>query len=232
MLNVQELNKVKELLAGGQTEPAADLLLKLAKEADPEHYNTALLLKNRVETLQHRVIEGVLSQSEERVEWARVSKGIVELVDQIVKGEKPVREDSIKTTKPKTTYSKTLLWAVPLLLLGVFFIPKIFKGIASEPIKTEKTINPKMLEVKGTLMLPNKKAVPNASIILASTNEGILPSNKIEFRTDANGRYQFKVPETLRGKQVSIVIKRGDKESKPRLIKFYEKSFEVLTVEN
>jgi len=236
MPNEQELNKVKELLASGQTEPAADLLLQLAKEAEKEHYNTALLLKNRVETLQHRVIEGVLSQSEERVEWARVSKGIVELVDQITKGEKPQREEDIVVKgalkKPAQRFQKAWLWALPLSLVAVFAIPKMFINAPDGTAKTERVAKPNLININGTLKSSNGMPVAKATIIIKPVEDGILPGNKLEVQTSPEGKYRFKLPESLIGKQVSLIIKRGDRVSKPRHIRVFKDSFNALTVEN
>lgn len=89
------LDQVKKLLANGQTEAAADLLLELTNSTYQDYHRDAMLLKNRLEMLQQNSIEGILSHSDESIEWAKISRGIIGLVDNISKGERPQSEEAI-----------------------------------------------------------------------------------------------------------------------------------------
>ena len=224
MATPTHLEKVKELLAQGKTEPAADLLLQLSKAMEKEHYHSALLLKNRLETLQHQVIEGVLSQSEERVEWARVSKGVMELVMQIERKEQPAPEEktgeAFEKKKPEKGV-KAWWFVLPLVLvLGVFAASKFFRP-ASQPVKPppkreEPAVKVKMVTVPGRVVSPGGRFVPDAEVVFEFRDK------KYRARTDQNGQFKVKVPEAIEGKHVELTISMGGQKKVEKTIKFWK----------
>ncbi|MEO1261500.1 MAG: hypothetical protein AAFZ15_22035 [Bacteroidota bacterium] len=203
------LDEIKELLANGDTEEAADMLLALSKSSYQAHYHSALLLKNRIETLQHNVIDGVLSSNEERIEWARISKGVVELVGQIDKGERPLSMEELHAPpEPRKIFHKPLLWAVPVILfLGVFGIWNFYKGKtenvpAHAEIKKEETV-----EQRGQLIYSDRKPIDDVTITIKST----LLNKDIFCKTNEQGVFTFKYPEKLRRKKVQILFEKNGK---------------------
>jgi len=204
MPSTPSLDLIKDLLADGQTEAAADALLQLSKISHGEYYHSALLLKNRLETLQHNIIEGVLSASEERLEWARISKGIVGLVAQIDRGEmpKPI-EELIPPAPPKqrSVFSKKIWWAVPVVVLAaLFFVPKIIQTAQPGTEKIEVQ-TPELKTLEGQLIWFDEKPVPNARVSVGH-------SDKIyEALTGADGFFTLQVDAGLVGKQVDFKVK-------------------------
>ncbi len=197
------LDQVKELLADGQTEAAADLLLQLTKDFHPEHFGSALLLKNRLETLQQNVIEGVISQSDENLEWARVSKGVVNLVTQIERGERPVPAEELLPPKPagtKPAFSKKILWAIPLLLVLGIAVPKFLaKKNVLPPEKKETRIN--WIKYTGQVVRRNGEPAPNVRLLF---KKGDLIK---ETYADANGNFIVELPEKLATVSLEIYFK-------------------------
>ena len=209
MPSTPSLDQVKDLLADGQTEAAADLLLQLAKASAQEHFSSALLLKNRLETLQQNVIEGVISQSDENLEWARISKGVINLVAQIERNEMPKPVEELLPPKPpkkQPAFSKKILWAIPVvMLLALFFVPKIVKRGQTSPEKV-KIQAPELKTIRGQLIWFDERPVPNATLSVERFDK------KFEARTDSEGFFDLKVNAELIGKQVDFKIQFNNKE--------------------
>ena len=229
------LEQVKELLANGNTEEAADMLLALSKASFQEHYTSALLLKNRIETLQHNVIDGVLSSNEERIEWARISRSVVDLVGQIDKGERPLPKEVIQPPPapkpgPIARFPKPLLWTLPVVLLIVFFGIKNFRD--DEPI--EETVPPNRTEVvkeemvtqKGRLINFRRKPLSGVKIIIKSVEGG----KEYSFTTNERGEFSFNYPKKLERKQVHVTFEKNGKELDKKLIQFMPAQFNTITL--
>lgn len=92
------INQIQQLIARGKTEQAVELLIELTFTAHKEFYETALLLKNRIKTLDKDVIEGVLNHSEQNIERLKISKSLLSLTSSIEEG-------ALKTIVPISTPS-------------------------------------------------------------------------------------------------------------------------------
>lgn len=200
MPDLTTLEQVKDLLADGQTEAAADLLLQLSKECHEEHFNSALLLKNRLETLQQKVIDGVVSQSEENLEWARICKGILNLVAQIHRGEKPLTpEELFSAKKKKPAFPLKILWAIPVLIILGVAAPKLLNKKVPPTEKKENKIARQ--SYAGQVVRPNNAPAPNVKLLF----------KKGEFRkevyTDENGNFNLELPVSITNINLEIYYK-------------------------
>lgn len=219
MLETPSFESIRNLLAEGKTEAAANSLFQLAKNSDKAYYTSALLLKNRLETLQHNSIEGVVSQAEERLEWARISKGIVGLVEQMELGELPqLPEDLLRTNEVEgeddrtiaTSNFKLMYWLLPLAAVVVllFFIPKMVEKQDTKPASAQVIPPPqsKLQDMHGQLIWFDEKPVPNAVITVKGYDYEYVA------QTDAKGKFTLKIRPDLINKQVEFKVQYNDKD--------------------
>lgn len=230
------LDQVKELLANGKTEEAANMLLALSKSSCKAHYHSALLLKNRIETLQHNVIDGVLTSNEERIEWARISKAVVELVGQIDKGERPLEKEDLEHTateeeKPEAKGLKQWIWAAPLLVILVTFGINKF-GKNDKPIReasppAREVLTEAMKEIRGTLITSDNRPVGDVTIIIRSLDG----REDIKFSTNARGMFKFEYPENILRKKVKIIFEKNGNVIDTRNVEFLPQKFNIITLQ-
>ena len=224
---LKRLNRVKELLAGGKTEAAADLLMQLSKTSFPEYYHSALLLKNRIETLQQNVIEGVIGTGEQRIEWARISKGIVELVEQIDKGERPVEGvgvgGSLQPPPKRSKWFFGLLIILPLLLgAWGFWYWSSDRDIKATGQKEKTAATVVTKEYKGRLLRPNGLPAPKIRMIFE------VDGFKKEITTDAAGKFAITLPAHIDRVPVSFYAR--NRYLLTRSIKVDERIFRRLEI--
>lgn len=235
---LSELKQVKQLLADGQTEDAADLLLELTKDADQEYHTSALLVKNQLERHQQNSIDGILSESEQRIGWAKISRNIVDLTRQIERGEKPQKEEDLlpPTSKkePVIKFSKQVLWALPVVLflgfLGVYFLTG---DKSSDRVKTE-AVEIKMKTLEGQLVYPGGIPVVNVQVEIVPLS-GSLPEKirePIKFTTGKNGEFKFTYPELFENNtQVNIsYAKDNEPIHHTTNVKFMAINFNKITI--
>lgn len=185
----QATEEVKSLLSQGRTEAAADYLLELSKDAKKQYHHSALLLKNRIENLQHQAIEGVLSQAEQNLEWARITKSILELTEQIEKNELP--------TPPELLFPGTARRKWPVLIRAALIFISLLAAagwlvfqknvdahgqavVAERPAKT--------IAYQGRVVRASDKS-PVAGALL-DFNHG-----ELKAETDAAGNYEAALPK-------------------------------------
>jgi Effector-associated domain 11 len=219
---------VRELLADGQTEAACDKLLELTKSAKAECYDTALLLKNRLETLQQQVIEGVISHADEGIQWARISKGIVELTTQIERGEVPKWEEEIVHPKSqaKSFFARrAVLWTIPaIIILGVFvFRPMFTKKTAKD--RPKPAIEMKLF--KGNVRHINGKPASFATVVFEHELLGTRRST-----TDIQGFFEIKLPAKVQGEKIMLTIIHDSKEKLKRTLSLEEIRLKDLKIHN
>ena len=185
----EAIEEVKALLTKGNTEAAADLLLELSKDSKKEYYHTSLLLKNRIETLQHQVIEGILSQSEQNLEWARVTKSILDLAEQIEKNELPVNPGQLfkgQENRRRPLLITLALLAIPIMAVVGWIL--LQNDLTSSPpsnsieAKAIETISYEGRVVRAADLSPVAGAVLNF-------DHGFL-----KVQTDAEGKYSVALP--------------------------------------
>ena len=230
------LDQVKELLANGKTEDAADLLLKLAKNSEDAHYKSALLVKNQLEILQHDSIDGVLSAGEERIGWAKISRRIVDLTEQIERGERPRRMEEVvpppaQKKVPATSFPKKWLWVLlVILVIGVVAVPKILNQdkttkkelpVINQPVQKEK----KMVTLEGRLVTGSKKIpAPNAEIRIENLD------NKYFVRTNLQGQFTLEVFASDINKLVMLNVKGNKRSTTLPNVKLTEAHFKELVI--
>ena len=90
------LDEIKKLVAQGQVEEAADTLLVHTEKQEKKYNRQAILLKSRLERVQQDEIEGTISHSDKDLEWSRISMSILELVENIRKGEAPLTPEEVE----------------------------------------------------------------------------------------------------------------------------------------
>jgi hypothetical protein len=169
--------------------------------------------------LQHNVIEGVLDQSDERLEWARISKGIMGLVEQIEKGELPKQPENLleqheplQTTtdqagKPKT---KLTTWVLPLVagaLVLLFLLPKLLEHKPANPTSAEeKTAEIQLQEMPGKLIWYDESPVADALISIKGRDE------EYTARSDSKGFFTLKIKPDLIDELVEFKVNIKGKE--------------------
>ncbi|HFA47782.1 MAG TPA: hypothetical protein ENJ95_02045 [Bacteroidetes bacterium] len=231
------LDQVKELLASGKTEDAADLLLKLAKNSEDAHYKSALLLKNQLEILQHDSIDGILSAGEERIGWAKISRRIVDLTEQIERGERPMRAEEVvpppaQKKAPATSFPKKWLWALLAILVigGAVAVPKILnsgKATQKEPATTTRPVQKekKKVALKGRLVIGAKKIpAPNAEIRIENLD------NKYFATTNRRGQFTLEIFASDINKLVTPKVKINRRSTTLPNVKLTEAHFRELVV--
>ncbi len=92
MSDLQTIENIRNLISQGRTKIAAEHLIVLTHTRHKEFYESALMLKSRLETLEKETIEGVLSHSEQSVEQARILKSLLSLTSSIEEAERPLVE--------------------------------------------------------------------------------------------------------------------------------------------
>lgn len=200
MPDIPALHKVKDLLADGQTEAAVDLLLEIAGTADEAHFTAALLLKNRLETLQQKVIEGVVSQSEENLEWARICKGILGLSAQISRGEKPLSpEELFPSKKSIPRFPVKILWAIPVLIILGLAAPKFLKKKLPPVDKKENKIE--RVSYAGQVVRPNNAPAPDVKLVFKKGGF------QREVYTDKEGNFTIDLPQSFSNINLEIYYK-------------------------
>ena len=237
------LDKVKELLASGKTEDAADLLLTLAKDADEVNYSSALMLKNQLEQLQQDVIDGVVSDSEQRLNWAKISRRIIELTRQIERGEGPKSVTGflppVQKVKLGASFPKWLIWGVPVVLLIGFFGVKIL--YRDKPPKTtnvrEKAETPamEMVQLNGKLIYSDLKPAAGIQVAIFPIIDGMLKRAKpIKFTTQTDGSFNFSYPKKfaeIEENQIKIIFEKDGKTIYNRTEKFMPQKFQPMTIQ-
>jgi Effector-associated domain 11 len=151
MLDDLTIEKVKQLLTAGKSEAAADMLLKHVNETHSKHYEAALLLKNRIESVQQQEIEGIISQTDKNLEWAKISKAVLTLTLKIEREESPRIET--KPSEEGTTssiFSNFSLKKV-LFLMALVGIPLLVYTLMPRT-KAAETVN---IEVQAFKMDKN-----------------------------------------------------------------------------
>ena len=79
MSEIQTIENIRNLISQGRTKIAAEHLIVLTYTHHKEFYESALILKNRLETLEKETIEGVLSHSEQSLEQAKILRSLLSL---------------------------------------------------------------------------------------------------------------------------------------------------------
>ncbi|MCB0572480.1 MAG: hypothetical protein KDC66_22080 [Phaeodactylibacter sp.] len=186
MPTTQPTDEIKALLSQGRTEDAADYLLAMANDSKKPYYHSALLLKNRIESLQQQAIEGVLSQAEQNLEWARITKSILDLTEQIERNELPLSPGQLAEAGGRRRLpmlAKVLLALIPLLgLLAWLVFPKSPDATNTNDEQIAKTIT-----YQGQVIRASDRS-PVAGALL-DINHGEL---KVE--TNADGAYEIALP--------------------------------------
>lgn len=218
MPDTPSYDSIRNLLADGHTEPAVNTLLQLAKDSEKDYFSSALLLKNRLETLQQNEIEGILDEREGRIEWARISKGVVSLVEQMERHELPKRPADLmgqengelqKTDLAGKLGGKLAKWLVPLLAVGLvmlFLVPKLIGDKNANPVSIDKKLEePKLQELPGQLIYYDETPVADAVISIKGYDQ------EYTARTDSKGLFKFNVKPDILGKQVDFNVRVNGK---------------------
>ncbi len=104
MENKEFIDRIRDLVAEGETEKSVDELYLFVKEIDNEMLDRLVLLRNRMKKLQRDVQSGTLDEENEYQERAKINEAVLMLLRQLTPGylsiDKQVEEQlqSIRTT--------------------------------------------------------------------------------------------------------------------------------------
>lgn len=120
------IQQVKNLLSEGKSEAASEMLLNYVNTHHSNYYEAAILLKNRIESVQQQEIEGTISLSEKNIEWAKISKSVLGLALKIEKEESTQIEQLPNKNVFKPPIPLYLRSSKLLMSIAIFFLLAIF----------------------------------------------------------------------------------------------------------
>ena len=133
MSELQTIENIRHLISEGRTNTAAEHLIVLTYTRHKEFYESALMLKNRLETLEKETIEGVLSHSEQSLAQAKIVKSLLALVSNVEEAQRPVLNPIVNIRNNLWQKRKTwvrILAALAITALAFLGISKInFKDV-------------------------------------------------------------------------------------------------------
>ena len=83
MNELQTIENIKHCIATGKTKRAVDDLILMTQKVCIDLNDPALMLKNRMATLEREIVEGVVSHADQKMEEARIARALLVLVSNI-----------------------------------------------------------------------------------------------------------------------------------------------------
>jgi Effector-associated domain 11 len=117
MSELQTIENIRHLISEGRTNTAAEHLIVLTYTRHKEFYESALMLKNRLETLEKETIEGVLSHSEQSLAQAKIVKSLLALVSNVEEAQRPVLNPIVNIRN--NLWQKRKTWVSILAALSI-----------------------------------------------------------------------------------------------------------------
>ena len=215
MSNLTTIGKIRKLITQGRTNLAAEQLITVTEALDKDLFESALLLKSRIELLEKQVIDGVLSVSDQNIEQARLIRSLLALTTNVeeLSPKETVTETATAETETTETVSVTnnivknhskVLWFSVIfigILAVVFWLSydKKNKTVAN-PDKPKVEIVEQKKSFEGYIRFSNGKPVPLSSLDIVYLNTN--------FKANANesGYFKIELPLVAVGKTIHVTI--------------------------
>jgi Effector-associated domain 11 len=204
MLDQHTINHIKNLLTNGKTKAAADVLLDYTSHHSKEHYETAVLLKNRIASIQQQDAEGIVSLADKNMEWARISKSLLTVVidlEEATEQSKKEEFDAPPTHTPiKATKSSYFSSNKILLVLGLMSVPILFYLLKPVSI-TPKTFN---LEIQA--FKDDKNSVFIEGVKIYYLIQGFEKSNAPLILNTSGKAFLTDIPDKFKAQKVNACL--------------------------
>ena len=215
MSNLTTFGNIRKLITQGRTNLAAEQLITVTEALDKDLFESALLLKSRIELLEKQVIDGVLSVSDQNIEQARLIRSLLALTTNVeeLSPKETVTETATAETETTETVSVTnnivknhskVLWFSVIfigILAVVFWLSydKKNKTVAN-PDKPKVEIVEQKKSFEGYIRFSNGKPVPLSSLDIVYLNTN--------FKANANesGYFKIELPLVAVGKTIHVTI--------------------------
>ena len=215
MSNLTTFGNIRKLITQGRTNLAAERLITITEALDKDLFESALLLKSRIELLEKQVIDGVLSVSDQNIEQARLIRSLLALTTNVeeLSPKETVTETATAETETTETVSVTnnivknpskVLWFSVIfigILAVVFWLSydKKNKTVAN-PDKPKVEIVEQKKSFEGYIRFSNGKPVPLSSLDIVYLNTN--------FKANANesGYFKIELPLVAVGKTIHVTI--------------------------
>ncbi len=125
------IEKIREMIAEGQTEKSLDELLNYVKDNNEDVIDRLILLKSRVNNLNKSIISGTIENEEATLERAKINEAVLKLLTEITPSylEQSHLTEKIRVEKVEKAKSKTWLY----VLLGAIAIGLLIVINMGEP---------------------------------------------------------------------------------------------------
>lgn len=118
MSDLQTIENIRNLISQGRTKIAAEQLVVLTHTHYKKFYESALLLKNRLETLEQDTIAGVLTHEDKTVEQAKIIQSLLSLTSSVENAQVSTVNEQ---TDPQNEvwYKRRIIWMGTLLVFSI-----------------------------------------------------------------------------------------------------------------
>jgi hypothetical protein len=100
MTNPGEIERIRSLIARGETDAATKEIIALTRAGDREFHNEALLQARRLADLEKRIRKGVVTDESAAASSQKISEALLSMLDQIEARSLPTSPLSIPQTQP------------------------------------------------------------------------------------------------------------------------------------
>lgn len=114
------IEKIREMIAEGQTEKSLDELLNYVKDNNDDVIDRLILLKSRINNLNKSIISGTVENEEATLERAKINEAVLKLLSEITPSYLEQSHQIEKTKNEKIEKPKSKTWLY--VLLGVIAI--------------------------------------------------------------------------------------------------------------
>ena len=215
MSNLTTIGKIRKLITQGRTNLAAEQLITVTEALDKDLFESALLLKSRIELLEKQVIDGVLSVSDQNIEQARLIRSLLALTTNVeeLSPKETVTETATAETETTETVSVTnnivknpskVLWFSVIfigILAVVFWLSydKKNKTVAN-PDKPKVEIVEQKKSFEGYIRFSNGQPAPLSKLDINYQNTS--------YKANANesGYFKIELPLVAVGKTIHVTI--------------------------
>lgn len=125
------IEKIRELVAEGQTERSIEELLDYVKKNDNELLDHIILLKSRMHDLNEKVYNGTIEHDDAALERARINESILKILHTITPPYLKAKEKSPQLRQPTYTRAKSKKTSTSkswMIILGIAVVAAVVSG--------------------------------------------------------------------------------------------------------